>query len=113
MTPRSVQQDTVWRLRQELLWARALVWMAQRARGGELLPEVHLFFADRYGRLARCYSHRGNPRKARLCDDLAAFHWNASGPNSPKAKAAVMPIPARPTFTRVVARYPAHPDDAA
>ena len=113
VTPRSVKEDAVWPLRQELLWAHALVWIAQHARGGELLPEVHLFFADRYGRLARCYSRRGNTRKARLYDDLAAFHWNASGPNQPEANAAVMPVPARPSLTRAVARYPNHSDDAA
>ena len=113
MNPRPGKNETIWRLRQELLWAKALVWMAQQARGGQLLPEVHLYFADRYGRLARCYSRRGNQRRARVYDDLAAFHWNASGPNPTKTKAATMPIPTRPTFTRAVARYRNDPDDAA
>jgi hypothetical protein len=56
--------DSRWSLSLDILSARALVWIARRGRAAELTPEAHLYFFDRYRRLADLYRARGRIRKA-------------------------------------------------
>ena len=105
--------ESAWRLRNDLLWAHVLLWFARTARGGTPKPEVHLFLADRYGRLARYHSKQGNEGRARRLDELAAWHFKQSNPEPPRAVAMAMPIPTSPVQTQAVSPYPEGPDNAA
>ena len=50
----------------DLVSARALVWLASIRTDGELTRDAHLFFFDRYRRLAQW--HRAHGRAARAKD---------------------------------------------
>ncbi len=98
--PVPTKEDSVWRLRSDLLWARALLWMARSGQGGrEPRRGVHLFLADRYGRLARHCSARGAHVQARRLERRFAFHYRAgSRPGGPDsvASAMAMAVPPEP-----------------
>lgn len=110
------KEGSLWRLRFDLWWAQALIWVTRApwVREGELQPGIHLYLSDLYGRLAKCYSSRGNMVKALSFDRKAAWHYQAAGPDTPpRAAAAVMPIPEPPLFTDARANDARSPDDAA
>ena len=71
-------KPSLWRLRSDLAWARALLWFAGAGRAGEPKRDVHLFLADRYGRLAERYAERGSPRKADRFKRQFDFHHRAA-----------------------------------
>jgi hypothetical protein len=48
----NVPDATGWQLTLDLFSARVLVWIASFGRAADLTPEAHLYFADRYHRLA-------------------------------------------------------------
>jgi len=65
-----------WRLRTDLLWAHGLLWMARSGQEGrEPKRDVHLYLADRYGRLAEHYAARGAHAKARRLERRFAYHY--------------------------------------
>jgi hypothetical protein len=103
----------VWRLRCDLASTYLLVTLARGLRGGSLRPEVHLYFADRYGRLARCHRERRQERQARRCDELAIYHYRLGDFLPPGAKAMALPVPMPPTFTNAVSPTSRLPDDVA
>jgi hypothetical protein len=80
-----------------------------------LAPEVHLYFYDRYWRLALHHERRGHREKARRLRVKAAEHYAHTGHDGPPFAAALaMPVPRPPLFTRAVAmRRLTPPDDAA
>ncbi len=84
-----------WRLRSDLAWARGLLWFARSGSGGrEPKREVHLFMADRYGRLAEYYAGRGAAEKARRMSQKSEWHYRQGGlDDPPRAVALAMPIP--------------------
>jgi hypothetical protein len=84
-----------WRVRSDLAWARGLLWFAQSGSGGrEPKRDVHLFMADRYGRLADYHAGRGSEEKARRFALRAEWHYRAAGPDDPpQAVAIAMPVP--------------------
>jgi len=49
-------------LRADLITAKALVWVASVGRDVELTPEAHVYFFDRYRRLAEHHRRRGQPK---------------------------------------------------
>lgn len=69
---------SVWRLRSDLAWARVLLWFAGAGRAGKPKRDVHLFLADRYGRLAERYAERGALRKADRLKRQFDFHHRAA-----------------------------------
>jgi hypothetical protein len=80
-------------------------------------PEVCLFLADRYWRLADHHAFKGRQRAARRLR-IKAERWYAAGGGEdppPLAVAAAMPVPRRPEITWAVARPRGSPDppDAA
>jgi len=99
----------------DLASAKVLVWVASFGREGELTPEAHLYFFDRYSRLARCHRERGRIVKARRFDAKAEAHRvddPLGGP--PYAAAMAMPRPRRFIFTNAVStRSVDGPNDAA
>jgi hypothetical protein len=102
-------------LRIDLATAHGLLWVARAGRAAEPAPEVHLFFYDRYSRLARYHERRGHRQKARRLRARAVDHYARTGDDGPPfAVALAMPVPRPPLFTRAVAtRRIRGPDDAA
>jgi hypothetical protein len=71
---------SVWRLRWDLAWARGLLWMARSGQGGrQPRREVHLFLADRYGRLAEHFQAEGAFADAVRWKRKFDFHYRAAG----------------------------------
>jgi hypothetical protein len=94
-----------WSVGLDLASASVLVWLASWGREAELTPEAHLYFFDRYSRLARYYGERGRVVKARRFEAKAEAHRiddPLGGP--PYAAAMAMPRPRRFVFTNAVSR---------
>src|SRR5262245_37677723 len=108
--------DSLWSLSVDLLSAKALVWVASVGRDAELTPEAHLYFFDRYRRLAQYYRTHGRPRRAEQVQVKADEHYRAGGwtDGPPYAAAMAMPRPRRFVCTDAISRGPFdEPDDAA
>jgi hypothetical protein len=99
----------------DLLSAKVLVWIASVGRDAELTPEAHIYFFDRYSRLAGCHRARGSFAKAKRLQAKADEHCRAGGLDGPPYAAAMaMPRPARFVRSDAVSRSRWHgPDDAA
>ena len=111
-------QDTVlslWRLRWDVASTHVLVWLARPSETTVLRPEVHLFLADRYGRLARHHQRLGHARRATELDLMAEEQFRLGGGGElPPAVAIAMPVPRPRVLVDAIARTgPWHPDDAA
>ena len=116
MKANKAHADSVWSLSADLLSARVLVWLASVGRDAELTPEVHLYFFDRYRRLAHCHRTRGRADKAKRLQAKADEHRRAGGgiDGPPYAAAMAMPRPNRFIRTEAVSRNRFDgPDDAA
>ena len=71
-----------------------LVWLISADREDELRPEAHLFFFDRYQRLAQHHRVRGRVVKAQRQQAKADEHYRAGGGDGPPYAAAMaMPRP--------------------
>ena len=111
-----VALDSLFSLSVDLMSARVLVWIASVGRDAELTPEAHLYFFDRYRRLAEYHRARGHAGKARRFQARAAEHYQAGGGGDgpPYAAAMAMPRPNRFLRTDAVSRNRLDgPDDAA
>lgn len=99
----------------DLVSAKVLVWLARVGRDGELTPEAHSFFADRYQRLAESHRRRGHLAKAERLRAKADHHLQAAGGSDgpPYAAAMAMPRPARFIRTNAVGTSFSGPPDAA
>jgi hypothetical protein len=108
--------DSAWALSIDLLSARVLVWIASVGKDAELTREAHIYFFDRYSRLADCYRKRGRWRKADEFKAKAEQHYRSGGgvDGPPYAAAMAMPRPSRFIRTNAVSRnrFPGS-DDAA
>jgi hypothetical protein len=109
------QDESLVRLTADLVSVKLLVWFASVGRDAELRPEAHLYFADRYQRLAELHRRRGRFARASRLQARAEEHHAAVDPDGPPYAAAMaMPRPARFVRTRAVAADPGGtPDDAA
>jgi hypothetical protein len=108
--------DSGWSLSVDLLSAKVLVWVASVGRDAELTPEAHIYFFDRYRRLAQYHRTHGRPDKARRLQAKADEHYRAGGgvDGPPYAAAMAMPRPNRFIQTEAVGRNRFNgPDDAA
>jgi hypothetical protein len=95
--------ESRWRLVLDLLSTRALLWLAMYGRDGEPLPDVHLYLADRYWRLAACHDRRGALTRADQARAKARAHEEASGFDDPPFAAAMsMPRPEPPVITNAI-----------
>lgn len=99
----------------DLVSAKVLVWFASVGRDGELTPEAHSFFADRYRRLADSHRRRGHLEKAERLRAKAEDHLEAAGGSDgpPYAAAMAMPRPGRFIRTNAVGTRHGGPPDAA
>jgi len=101
-------------LRADLITAKALVWVASVGRDVELTPEAHVYFFDRYRRLAEYHRGRGNETRARQLQAKADEHYRLGGGDGPPYAAAMgMPRPRRWLATDAIGRHLGGPDDAA
>ena len=106
-------QPSVWKLRADIFTVRLMVWVSVVGQDAEPRPEVHLFLADRYGRLSQVYAHCA-PVKANRLREKAHLHYAAAGIRPlPPAVAAAMPVPRPPIFTNARGRRFPPSDDAA
>jgi hypothetical protein len=108
--------DTLFSLSVDVLSAKILVWIASVGRDAALTPEAHIYFFDRYRRLAQYHRARGHVAKARRFQARADEHYRAGGGGDgpPYAAAMAMPRPSRFIRTDAVSRSRMDgPDDAA
>lgn len=108
--------ESLWSLSVDLISAKVLVWVASVGRDADLTPEAHVYFFDRYSRLARYHRKHGRPKKAARLQAKAEDHFRAcGGPDGPPYAAAMaMPRPTRFVRTEAVSRNRFDgPDDAA
>ena len=107
--------DSRVRLTTDLLSAKVLVWLASVGRDAELTRDAHLFFADRYSRLAQVHRARGRASRARELERKAREHLDAAGYDGPPFAAAMaLPRPRHFVMTDAVSRTSLDgPDDAA
>jgi hypothetical protein len=107
--------DSRLRLTADLLSAKVLVWLVSVGRDTELTREAHLYFADRYSRLAQLHRARGRAGRSSELERKAREHLDAAGLNGPPYAAAMaMPRPTRFVMTDAVSRTSLDgPDDAA
>jgi hypothetical protein len=112
---RTAMDESMSAVRLDLMTAKILVWVARVGRDGELTPEAHLYFFDRYSRLATHHRARGHDARARQLQEKAEEHLLAGGHDGPPYAAAMgMPRPRRWTVTDAVSRHRlGGPDDAA
>jgi hypothetical protein len=99
----------------DVLSAKALVWIASVGRDAELTRDAHLYFADRYSRLARIHRAKGRAGRASALDRKAREHLDLSGWDGPPLAAAMaLPRPRHFVMIDVVSRTSLDgPDDAA
>jgi hypothetical protein len=91
----------------DLLSAKAVAWMVTFRTAGQLTPDDHLFFYERYRQLSDWHRARGHIARARRLADTADEHYEAAGGDGPPYAAAMaMPRPSR--FTRIDAVGRAH-----
>lgn len=107
--------DSRVRLTADLLSAKVLVWLASVGRDAELTRDAHLFFADRYVRLAQVHRARGRASRTRELERKAREHLDAAGFDGPPFAAAMaLPRPRHFVVTDAVSRTSLDgPDDAA
>ena len=105
-----------WEARMDVAFAH-LIRILAVGRLAEAKPEVCLFLADRYWRLADHHAFKGRQRAARRLQIKAERYYAAGGGEDPPplAVAAAMPVPRRPEIIWAAARPPGSPDppDAA
>ena len=105
--------DSRWSLELDLLSANVLVWVARAGREAELTSDAHLYFFDRYTRLAAIYRALGKFSKAtRLEAKAREHHPGDDGP--PYAAAMAMSRPTQLLKTNAVSksRFDGPPDAA-
>lgn len=103
-----MQLDTIVGLWSDVAWTLGMLKVSNLVRIGEPLPEVNLYLADRYGRLARCYGRKGKKEKERVMDNKATYYYRMGGGEPPPAVAVAMQRPRPPIFTRAVSQKPDH-----
>jgi hypothetical protein len=107
--------DSISGIRLDLMTASILVWVASVGRDADLTSEAHLYFFDRYQRLAEYHRRRGHDARARRLQAKADDHYRLGGGGGPPYAAAMgMPRPSHWLATDAVSRQRLRgPDDAA
>src|SRR2546426_12235378 len=99
------KRDSISGLRLDLMTARVLVWVASVGREADLTPEAHIYFFDRYQRLAEYHRRRGHNARARVLQAKADEHYALGGGDGPPYAAAMgMPRPRHWCATDAVSR---------
>ncbi len=98
--------ETIVNLWADVAWTQGLLKVSGLFRSGEPLPEVYLYLADRYGRLARCYGRKGRKEREKVMDAKAAHYFRLGGGEPPSTAAVAMPRPRPPIFTNAIGTKP-------
>jgi hypothetical protein len=106
-------EPSPWHLRWDVATTWALVRFVAPFGDRSLRPEVHLFLADRYGKLAQHHRRSGNTRRASVLERKALEHLRLGGGDLPPAVAVAMPVPRPPRSVNAIGVAPNEPDDAA
>lgn len=94
MTAQNDKRDSISGLRFDLITAKVLVWVATVGREADLTSEAHIYFFDRYQRLAEYHRQRGHDSRARRLQCKADEHLAPGGGDGPRYAAAMgMPRP--------------------
>src|SRR5712691_13560264 len=93
MKMQNEKRDSISGLRLDLMTARVLVWVASVGRDADLTSEAHIYFFDRYQRLAEYHRRRGHAARARRLQAKADEHYRRGGGGPPFAAAMGMPRP--------------------
>jgi hypothetical protein len=109
------KKESIAGLRLDLITAKALVWAVSIGRDTDLTSEAHIYFFDRYQRLAAYHRRRGHETRARRLQAKADEHYQLGGGDGPPYAAAMgMPRPKTWVATDAVSRHNLRgPDDAA
>jgi hypothetical protein len=111
---RTDRPPSAWRLRGDVLLGRVLLVVAGTATDGDVHPDVYLYLADRYRRLADHHFRRGRRVRADRLAAAATRYGALGGWDPPPGAALAMPLPRCPSFTAAVAgRRGSGRDDAA
>jgi hypothetical protein len=103
-----------WALALDVASAKVMVWVASFGRDAELTRETHLYFFDRYSRLADYHRRRGHIAKAKSFDVKAEAHRVEPDEGPPYAAAMAMPRPRHFVRTNAIGSDRNNsPDDAA
>jgi hypothetical protein len=115
MNAPQTNRDSIAGLRFDVVTAKILVWVASVGRDAELTSEAHLYFFDRYQRLANVHRRRGHSARARRLQAKADEHYRLGGGDGPPYAAAMgMPRPKHWFATDAVSHlHLGGPDDAA
>jgi len=84
---------STWQLRWDIASTWALVRFVSPFGDGSLRPEVNLFLADRYGRLAQHHRRAGHRHRAIELERKAREHFRQGGGDLPPAVAMAMAVP--------------------
>jgi hypothetical protein len=108
-------KESISGLRFDLLTAKVLVWVASVGRDAEITSDAHIYFFDRYQRLAAHHRGLGHDARARRLQAKADEHYALGGGDGPPYAAAMgMPRPRHWLSTNAVSRsHYRGPDDAA
>jgi hypothetical protein len=109
-------RESPWRLRWDLWSVHVLLRLALASGRGETRPDVHLFFADRYARLAEHHQRKGRHDSARRLRLKSAAHTQLGGGDGepPHAAAMAMSHPRPSVLVDAISRRRVTgPDDAA
>jgi hypothetical protein len=104
---------SAWQLRWDIVSTWALVRFVRPFGDRELRPEVHLFLAERYGRLAQHHRRAGRVGRALALERKAQEHLLLGGGDLPPAVAMAMRVPRPMTQVSAISRFRDEPDDAA
>ena len=113
--PRDQKRESISGLRLDLMTAKVLVWVASVGRDADLTSDAHIYFFDRYQRLAAYHRRLGHEARARRLQAKADEHYAFGGGDGPPYAAAMgMPRPRHWVATDAVSRSRfREPDDAA
>jgi len=109
------KRESISEVRLDLASAKILVWIASVGRDADLTSEAHIYFFDRYQKLADYHRRRGRAIRAHKLQGKADEHYRLGGGDGPPyAAAMVMPRPKQWFTADVVSDHRVGgPDDAA
>ena len=109
------KNESISGVRLDLVTAKILVWIATIGKDAELTSEAHIYFFERYQRLADYHRRRGHAARAGRLQAKADQHFELGGGEGPPYAAAMgMPRPRKWIATDAVSKnHLRGPRDAA